>query len=59
VALGSSPLELIEAAAEQISSWTGAPPVRVEADHEVYLSDPSVLTRIVTGPSSHAVAATR
>ena len=30
------------------TGWTGRPPVQVDADHEVYLADPSVLTGIVT-----------
>lgn len=47
VALGSDPLELITAAAEQIATWTGTPPLRVVADHEVYLSQPVVLTDVV------------
>lgn len=48
IALGSNAVEPIEAAAAQIADWTGRDPVRVDADHEVYLADPSVLTGIVT-----------
>jgi pimeloyl-ACP methyl ester carboxylesterase len=48
VAVGSAPNELIAAATEVLAGWTGRDPVRVEADHEVYLSDPSVLTDLVT-----------
>ena len=36
------------AAVDVLAGWTGRPPVRVDADHEVYLADPSVLTGIVT-----------
>lgn len=49
IALGNEPLGLIAAAAARFEEWTKRPPVPVEAEHEVYLSDPSVLTRIVTG----------
>jgi pimeloyl-ACP methyl ester carboxylesterase len=48
VAVGSAPNELIAAATAVLAGWTGRDPVRVEADHEVYLSDPSVLTELVT-----------
>ena len=48
VAVGSAPNDLIAAAVERLATWTGRDPVRVEADHEVYLTDPSVLTAIVT-----------
>jgi pimeloyl-ACP methyl ester carboxylesterase len=49
VAVGSAPNELIAAATEVLAAWTGREPVRVVADHEVYLSDPSVLTDLVIG----------
>jgi len=32
---------------EQFTAWTGTPPVRLDGDHEVYLSDPTVLTNLV------------
>jgi pimeloyl-ACP methyl ester carboxylesterase len=47
VALGSSPLELISDAARQLERWTGCSVVVVEAPHEVYLTDPAVLIRVV------------
>ena len=47
VAVGSDPVGPIRIAAWRISSWTGRAVVRVEADHEVYLSDPPVLTEVV------------
>jgi pimeloyl-ACP methyl ester carboxylesterase len=47
VAVGAEPVGPIKLAAWRISSWTGTPVVRVEADHEVYLSQPTVLTEIV------------
>ena len=48
IAAGSAPNELVAAAVDVLTSITGRPAVRVDADHEVYLTDPSVLTRIVT-----------
>ncbi|WP_205473055.1 alpha/beta fold hydrolase [Nocardioides sp. SYSU D00038] len=47
VGLGSETIPPIRLAARRITSWTGRPPVRVTGEHEVYLSDPSVLTEIV------------
>jgi pimeloyl-ACP methyl ester carboxylesterase len=47
IALGSSPLELISDAASEIERWTGCAVVVVDAPHEVYLTDPAVLTRVV------------
>ena len=47
VAVGGKPIAPIRIAASRISSWTGSTVVRVEADHEVYLSEPAVLTQIV------------
>lgn len=49
VGLGREPNDVIAAAAEVLMEWTGVPAVRVDAEHEVYLSDPSVLTGIVSG----------
>jgi pimeloyl-ACP methyl ester carboxylesterase len=48
IGLGSQPLDLIAAAARQFEAWTGRPPIVVEGEHEVYLSQPAVLTRLVT-----------
>ena len=48
VAAGSAPNDIIAAAVDVLAGWTGRPPVRVDADHEVYLTDPGVLTGIVT-----------
>jgi pimeloyl-ACP methyl ester carboxylesterase len=47
VAVGSAPNELIAAATAVLAAWTGRDPVRLVADHEVYLTDPSVLTDLV------------
>ncbi|MDZ5619306.1 alpha/beta hydrolase [Nocardioides sp. HM23] len=47
VGLGSETIPPIRIAARRITSWTGRPPVRGTGEHEVYLSDPSVLTGIV------------
>ena len=46
--MGSAPNELVAAAGEILSEASGRPAVRVDADHEVYLSDPSVLTGVIT-----------
>ena len=48
IAVGSAPNDLIAAAGDVPLAWTGRDPVRVDADHEVYLTDPRVLTGIVT-----------
>jgi pimeloyl-ACP methyl ester carboxylesterase len=47
LAVGSAPNELIVAALQELTRLTGSEPVAVEGDHQVYLSDPSVLTAIV------------
>lgn len=47
IALGNSPLELISDAARQFERWTACAVVVVDASHEVYLTDPVVLTRLV------------
>jgi pimeloyl-ACP methyl ester carboxylesterase len=47
VGLGSETIPPIRMASRRITSWTGRPPVRVTGEHEVYLSDPSVLTGVV------------
>ncbi|MFN0088883.1 MAG: alpha/beta fold hydrolase [Acidimicrobiales bacterium] len=48
IAVGDRPNEVVAASAAALAGLTGADPVRVEADHEVYLYDPSVLTRLLT-----------
>ena len=52
IALGNAPLELIADAARQFECWTGRRAVVVDAPHEVYLTDPSTLTRVVTSSAS-------
>jgi pimeloyl-ACP methyl ester carboxylesterase len=47
IAVGSSPNDLIAAATEVLTSTLGRAPVRVDADHEVYLTDHTVLAGIV------------
>lgn len=47
IAVGSAPNDIIAAAADVLTGWIGRPPVRVDADHEVYLTDPGVLAGIV------------
>lgn len=48
IAVGSAPNELIAAAVDVLTSGLGQPAVAVDAEHEVYLTDPSVLTEVVT-----------
>lgn len=55
IALGKEPLELISDAARQLERRTGRPPVVVDAPHEVYLEDPSVLTRVVIAQAGHGL----
>ena len=47
IGVGSAPNELIAAAVDMLTGWTGRPPLRADAEHEVYLSDTAVLTSIV------------
>jgi pimeloyl-ACP methyl ester carboxylesterase len=48
IAVGSAPNDLIATAVDVLTSTLGEPAVTVEAEHEVYLTNPSVLTGIVT-----------
>lgn len=54
LAIGGSSNELVAAAVAELAQLTGRPPVQVAADHEVYLSDPSVLTAIVLAAQANA-----
>lgn len=56
VAVGSSPNEIVAAATDRFADLVRRPIVRVEGEHEVYLSDPAVLTSIVAGRLSPAEA---
>jgi pimeloyl-ACP methyl ester carboxylesterase len=47
IATGSQPNDIIAAAVSELAVLTGHDAVTVDADHEVYLNDPAVLTRIV------------
>ncbi len=47
IGLGNAPLDLISDAARQFERWTECPVVVVDASHEVYLTDPAVLTGVV------------
>lgn len=47
IGIGSTPNELVAGAVERLSQVLGRPPVEVDAGHEVYLADPTVLTAIV------------
>ncbi len=48
IAVGSAPNDLIAAAADILTSTLGQPALTIDAEHEVYLADPSVLTAVVT-----------
>lgn len=52
VAVGSEPNELIAAAAGELATIDGIDVVNVAGSHEVYLTDPDVLTGIVIGSRS-------
>jgi pimeloyl-ACP methyl ester carboxylesterase len=47
VAVGSAPNGVVAAAVEHLAAQTGRDPVAVEGDHQVYLTDPAVLTAVV------------
>jgi pimeloyl-ACP methyl ester carboxylesterase len=49
IAVGSAPNDLIAAAADVLIAALGQPAVTIDADHEVYLTDPHALTAVVTG----------
>ena len=48
IVVGSAPNDLIAAAADILTSTLGQPALTIDAEHEVYLADPSVLTAVVT-----------
>ena len=52
IAIGSEPNELIAAATAELAAIDGIDLVRTEGSHEIYLTDPTVLTAIVTGDRS-------
>ncbi len=54
VAIGSAPNDVVAGAVEILAATTGRAPIVVDADHEVYLTDPSVLTAIVTAAAQAA-----
>jgi pimeloyl-ACP methyl ester carboxylesterase len=47
IAVGSCPNEIISAATMELARLTAADPVRLDADHDVYLTDPTVLTELM------------
>lgn len=52
VAVGSEPNDLIAAAAGELATIDGIDVVHVEGSHEIYLTDPAVLTGVVIGSRS-------
>lgn len=52
VAVGSEPNDLIAAAAGELATIDGVDVVDVEGSHEIYLTDPDVLTGLVIGSRS-------
>lgn len=52
LAIGSEPNDLIAAAAAELAALEGIDIVQVEGSHEIYMTDPSVLTGIVVGDRS-------
>lgn len=52
VAIGSTPNDVVAAAAEQLTDQTGRDAMTVHGDHEVYLADPAVLTGVVGAPAA-------
>ena len=51
VAVGSSPNDVVAAAVDVLVEWTERSPIRVDTEHEVYLTDPAVLTGVVNDVS--------
>jgi pimeloyl-ACP methyl ester carboxylesterase len=47
LAVGTAALGLVRAAVDRLAAWTGRPPVVVDAEHEVYRTDPAVLTGVL------------
>jgi pimeloyl-ACP methyl ester carboxylesterase len=54
IAVGSAPNDLIAAAVEVLTSALARPAAHVDAEHEVYLTDPTVLARIVDPTNASA-----
>jgi pimeloyl-ACP methyl ester carboxylesterase len=54
IAAGSMPNEIVAAAVGVLEHWTSRTTIRVEAEHEVYLTDAAVLTGIVNDVSTGA-----
>lgn len=54
VATGPAPIAPIRWPAARLARWSGTRPVRVDAGHEVYLTDPHVLTEVVTSTAAGA-----
>lgn len=52
VAVGSTPNDLVAAAAEQLAGQIGRDAITVDGDHEVYLTDPAVLTGLVSAATA-------
>jgi hypothetical protein len=47
IAVGSARNDIISAAARELVRLTGTDVVQVDGDHEIYLTDPTVLSRLV------------
>jgi pimeloyl-ACP methyl ester carboxylesterase len=52
IGVGSAPNDVVAAAADQLAIQTGRALVTVEGDHQVYLTDPAVLTGMVGPPTA-------
>jgi hypothetical protein len=59
IAAGSMPNGVIAAALTVLEDWTGRTTTRVDAEHEVYLTDAAVLTGIVNDVSTNASVRSR
>lgn len=54
IVTGTHPIAPIRWPAARLARWTGRPAVRVEAEHEVHLHDPDVLTGVVVAATGRS-----
>ena len=47
IAMGSNPNDVIAAGTARLAELTGRDLVRIDGDHEIYLTDPTALTTLV------------
>ena len=59
LAVGTAALGLVRAAVDRLATWTGRPPIVVDAEHGVYRTNPAVLTGVLGRHGDAAAAGIR